>query len=84
MNRSIKPGDDFYRYANGGWLGSVSIPAGQASYDTRAMLMEKTSERVRDLIQQAATSHSTKGSIAQRSATIMPALWTRPALKPTA
>lgn len=66
MNRSIKPGDDFYRYANGGWLGSVSIPAGQASYDTRAMLMEKTSERVRDLIQQAATSHSTKGSIAQQ------------------
>jgi hypothetical protein len=41
MDRSIKPGDDFYRYANGGWLGTVAIPAGHSSYDTRAMLMER-------------------------------------------
>src|ERR1700760_2282413 len=26
MDRSIKPGDDFYRYANGGWLATVAIP----------------------------------------------------------
>ena len=36
MDRSIKPGDDFYRFANGGWLRTVTIPAGQSSYDTRA------------------------------------------------
>jgi putative endopeptidase len=29
MDRSIKPGDDFYRYANGGWLAQTTIPAGQ-------------------------------------------------------
>jgi predicted metalloendopeptidase len=66
MDRSIKPGDDFYRYANGGWLETVAIPAGQASYDTRAMLMEKTSQRVQDLIQEAAASHPAKGSVAQK------------------
>ena len=27
-DRSIKPGDDFYAYANGGWLKTVAIPAG--------------------------------------------------------
>jgi len=26
MDRSVKPGDDFYRYANGGWLGRVYSP----------------------------------------------------------
>src|SRR5438128_8710104 len=52
MDRSIKPGDDFYRYANGTWL--RTIPADRPSYDTRAMLTEKTSQRVRDLIQGAA------------------------------
>src|SRR5438477_3893551 len=25
LDRSIKPGDDFYRYANGAWLGTVAI-----------------------------------------------------------
>lgn len=71
MDRSIKPGDDFYRYANGGWVATVAIPAGQTSFDTRAMLAEKTSGRVRDLIQDTAAgrvvrSHPDKGTIAQK------------------
>jgi predicted metalloendopeptidase len=66
IDRSIKPGDDFYRYANGGWLASVSIPVGQPSYDTRAVLTSKTSQRVRDLIQEAASSHLAKGSLQQK------------------
>lgn len=63
---SIKPGDDFYRYANGGWVRTVVIPAGQTSYDTRAMLTEKTSQRVRNLIQDAAAAQPAKGSVAQK------------------
>ncbi|MGH9747242.1 MAG: M13 family metallopeptidase [Candidatus Acidiferrales bacterium] len=66
MDRSIKPGDDFYRYANGGWLATAAIPAGQSSYDNRAVLTERTSRRVRKLIQDAATSQSPRGSLAQK------------------
>jgi putative endopeptidase len=66
MDRSIKPGDDFYRYANGGWLRTTAIPAGQLSYDTRAMLTEKTAQRVRDLIQAAAAAQFVRGSVAQK------------------
>jgi predicted metalloendopeptidase len=66
MDRSIKAGDDFYHYANGGWLKTATIPAGQTSYDTRAILVAKTSQRVRDLIQEASAAHSAKGSIAQK------------------
>jgi predicted metalloendopeptidase len=66
IDRSVKPGDDFYRYANGVWLKTVTIPAGQTSRDTRAIVNEKTSQRVRELIQEAATTRSTKGSIAQK------------------
>jgi putative endopeptidase len=66
MDRSIKPGDDFYRYANGGWLRTAAISSGQSSYDTRAMLTEKTSRRVRDLIQGAAAAQSVRASIAQK------------------
>jgi putative endopeptidase len=66
VDRSIEPGNDFYRYANGGWLKTATIPAGQPSYGTSAMLVEKTSQRVRDLIQNASTSHAGKSSVAQK------------------
>jgi putative endopeptidase len=66
MDRSVRPGDDFYRYANGGWIRRAAIPAGQASYDTRALLVEKTSQRVRDLIQEAAAAQPVRGSVAQK------------------
>jgi putative endopeptidase len=66
MDISIKPGDDFYRYANGGWLKTNTIPVGQSSYDTRAILAENTSHRVRDLIQNVASARAVKGSIAQK------------------
>ena len=66
IDRSIKPGDDFYQYANGSWLRTVTIPAGQTSFDTRAILTERTSQRVRDLIQEAAAAHPAKGSAAQK------------------
>lgn len=63
---SIRPGNDFYRYANASWLKANTIPAGQASFDNRAILGKKTSQRVRDLIQNAASAHATKGSILQK------------------
>jgi putative endopeptidase len=63
---SVKPGEDFYRYANGGWLARSVIPAGQQSYGTREMLKEKTGEQVHKLIQDAAVTHSAKGSIAEK------------------
>ncbi len=66
MDVSIKAGDDFYRYANGGWLKTVAIPAGASSYDTRAMVNARAAEQVRDLIQQAAAVRTAKASVTQK------------------
>jgi predicted metalloendopeptidase len=66
VSTSIRPGDDFYRYANEGWLKANRIPPGQSSYDTRAILAERTKQQVRDLIRQAASTHAAKGTVAQR------------------
>ena len=66
INRAIRPGDDFYRYANGGWLQTVAMPAGASSYDTRAMVNAKAAQLVRDLIQEAAAVRAVKGSIHQK------------------
>ena len=66
IDLSLKPGDDFYRYANGAWLKREAIPAGRTSYDNRAILTERTSQRVRSLIQDAAGANSAKGSVTQK------------------
>ena len=31
MDKSVAPGDDFFRYANGAWLKSTEIPADRSS-----------------------------------------------------
>jgi predicted metalloendopeptidase len=66
MDLSVKPGDDFYRYVNGAWLKRMVIPGGQSSYDNRAVLTEKTSQRVRRLVEDASASHPAKNSVAQK------------------
>jgi len=66
IDTSIKPGDDFYRYANGGWLKTAAIPAGQSSSDNRAILVARTSQRVRDLIEEAAAARPATCSVAQK------------------
>jgi putative endopeptidase len=66
MNRTVKPGDDFYRYANGAWLKTAASHANQPGYDNRAVLVEKTNQRVRDIIEGAAASHSARGSVTQK------------------
>jgi putative endopeptidase len=66
MDSSVKPGDDFFRFANGEWLKTVTVPAGQSNYGTSAMLAEKTGERVRNLIQEANAAKAATGSVAQK------------------
>jgi putative endopeptidase len=65
IDRSLTPGDDFFRYANGGWLKHTEIPADRSSYGTGAVLVELTSKRTAALIRDAA-AHATPGSDARR------------------
>ena len=66
IDRTVKPGDDFYQYANGGWLKRSAIPEGRPTFDNRAIMGEATSKRVRDLITDASASHPAKGGVAQK------------------
>jgi putative endopeptidase len=65
IDRSVRPGDDFYRYANGKWLRTATT-GGQPGSDTRAILVNKTNQRVRDLIQGADALQPVRGSVAQK------------------
>src|SRR3982751_6716532 len=66
IDPSVRPGDDFYRYANGGWLKTTTLPAGRPVFNTRTMLAEKTAQRVRDLIRESGATKSPHGSVSQK------------------
>lgn len=54
MNTAVKPGDDFYQYANGGWLKSVVIPGTKTRWGSFDMLREESSQRLKVLLEEAA------------------------------
>ncbi len=66
VDHSVRPGQDFYRFANGGWLKTGTPPAGQSTLDIRAMLNERNAQRVRELVREAAASRAARGSIEQK------------------
>jgi putative endopeptidase len=49
-----KPGDDFFRYANGAWLDRVQIPADKPAYSLRLAMTDLTEQRLHDLIEETA------------------------------
>jgi predicted metalloendopeptidase len=59
VDASVRPGDDFYGYANGEWLRTQPLPEGRSSYDTSAMLRARNAERVQALIDAAAKAPAT-------------------------
>ncbi|MFT3729360.1 MAG: M13 family metallopeptidase [Terricaulis sp.] len=67
---SVKPGNDFFRYANGAWLKNTQIPADRTRWGTFDMLGEKSDRDVRDIIAAVAAGTNAAGSNAQKIADI--------------
>lgn len=51
MNRSVKPGDDFFEYANGNWAKNTPIPADRSNYGAFHILRDLSEARVRKLVE---------------------------------
>jgi putative endopeptidase len=66
IDPAVKPGDDFYRHANGLWLRTAKIPADQSSWGTLSLLAQRSDTQVQDLIQNAANAHAAVGTNEQK------------------
>lgn len=64
MDLSVKPGDNFYQYANGNWLRENTIPASKTSWGTFQELREKSLDAMKTLLEDA-TKTTTKGRLYQ-------------------
>ena len=54
MDRTVKPGDDFDHYVNGGWARKTEIPADQASTGVGYDVFNRSQAQIRALIETAA------------------------------
>ena len=68
MDRSVKPGDDFYRYANGDWMKRTEIPPDRVAVDVWTKLSDQGDKRTADLIAEMAKSSAPAGSEARKVA----------------
>ena len=51
MDLSIKPGDDFYRYANGQWIKGAVLPADRSQFNTFTEVRMQNQERLHNLFE---------------------------------
>src|SRR5437588_11623170 len=56
-NLSVKPGDDFEEYANGGWRKTAEIPADRARVGAGFEVFERAEKRTADLVRETAASN---------------------------
>src|SRR4051794_36219481 len=54
LDRQVKPGDDFFAYANGSYLARTEIPPDQASTGTGRDIFNRTEAQLRALIEASA------------------------------
>src|SRR5437763_15781399 len=52
MDRSVKPGDDFYRYTNGEWIKRTEIPADRGGVGVFSVLDDLSNKRTAGLIEE--------------------------------
>jgi putative endopeptidase len=68
MDTAVKPGDDFFRYVNGKWLGTATIPADKARYGMFDTLRDKAEADVRALVDEIGHTPAPAGSVRQKVA----------------
>ena len=58
LDTKCKPCDDFWRYANGGWIDKNPIPARNSVWGTMSVMTEANRERLRTILEAAALTKS--------------------------
>jgi len=60
---ATKPGDDFFRYANGTWLDHTPIPPDKPAVSLRLAMTDLTEQRLHELMEAAAQSRAPASSL---------------------
>jgi endothelin-converting enzyme/putative endopeptidase len=62
MDRSVRPGDAFYEFANGGWIKRTEIPPDRGRIGVFSALDDLSNKRTQGLIEEASKANAPVGS----------------------
>lgn len=68
MDMSVRPGDDFYQYAGGGWLKANPMKPEYSSYGVFNDLAETNRKQIRELFENLSKEKHALGSVGQKVA----------------
>lgn len=66
MDLTVAPGEDFYMYANAGWMEKNPLKAEYSRYGSFDVLAERNQERLNELFQSMSNMKTKKGSVEQK------------------
>lgn len=66
IDSTVSPGEDFFLYANGGWIKENPIPDAYGSWSIGHQVIEENNNRLREIAEKAATSKPAKGTVEQK------------------
>jgi len=66
MDPTVKPGDNFFLYVNGGWMKKTEIPATESRVGSVTTLFNQTKEHLHSLLEDLAKNNQAPGSLEQK------------------
>ncbi|MEO7209950.1 MAG: M13 family metallopeptidase N-terminal domain-containing protein, partial [Chitinophagaceae bacterium] len=66
MDTTVNPADDFFDYANGGWIKNNPIPADQSSWGIGALVIQENQNRLKEIADNAAKANAAQGTADQK------------------
>ena len=66
LDTTVKPGDNFFMYANGGWIKRNPIPAAYSSWGIGNVVSEDLRDRLKKLNEDAEKANAAKGTNTQK------------------
>ena len=66
LNKNVRPGDDFYEYACGGWMKANPLPAAYSRYGSFDRLAEDNNKRINGILKELQENTYPAGTIEQK------------------
>ena len=66
IDSTVKPGDDFFEYANGGWIKKTPMPESESGWGIGNLVQDEIYSRLKKINEDAIASKNEDGTINQK------------------